>query len=245
MRRAPRGPGEFRWVPERGEVDPAVVDSADAVINSPAHPPAVLPWTPGYKRTILRSRVSAATTLTEAMGRAASPPEVLLNASAVGYYGDQPGERLTEEASKGSGFSRGRGSRVGAGHPASLRGRARGQPRTGLVVGQRQVHSPCCDPSRRSGRGHGLGSGGQHWPWISLYDEAAAIRHLLTSRLSGPVNLAGPAPATADHVTRALAKRMGRWYVLRVPAWAIKVLGDYGRDLLLASQKQVPGEAAR
>jgi NAD dependent epimerase/dehydratase family enzyme len=87
-----------------------------------------------------------------------------------------------------------------------------------------------------------VASGGQHWPWISLYDEAAALRHLLTSRLRGPVNLAGPTPATSDRVTRALATAMRRPHAFVLPEKLIDLgMGDAGRELLLASQKVVPG----
>ena len=59
-----------------------------------------------------------------------------------------------------------------------------------------------------SGSGAGFGRGDQYWPWISLHDEAAAILHLLDSRSSsGPVNLAGPTPATSDEITEAFAAR--------------------------------------
>src|SRR5690606_19580069 len=101
VRRAPESAGEFRWAPERGEVDPAVIDSVDAVVNLAGASTGRIPWTPGYRRVLLRSRIDTTRTLTDGMGRASSPPEVLLNASAVGYYGDRPGERLTEDAAKG------------------------------------------------------------------------------------------------------------------------------------------------
>ncbi|MEJ1231247.1 MAG: DUF1731 domain-containing protein [Galbitalea sp.] len=86
-----------------------------------------------------------------------------------------------------------------------------------------------------------FGSGRQNWPWIGLHDEAAAIRHLLTSTLSGAVNLTGPVPATADQITARLAARMHRWYPLRIPAALIRtLLGDAGQDLLLSSENVAP-----
>jgi len=96
-------------------------------------------------------------------------------------------------------------------------------------------------PLTRAGLGSRFGNGRQVWSWISLHDEAAAIRHLLTSTLDGPVNLTAPTSATADQVTSALANRMKRPYVFRVPAWAITtLLGDAGKDLLLTSQDVTP-----
>jgi NAD dependent epimerase/dehydratase family enzyme len=69
----------------------------------------------------------------------------------------------------------------------------------------------------------------------------AAIRHLLTSRLSGAVNLVGPTPATSDRITRHLATGMRRTYGLTAPAWAIKLaMQDAGPELLLSSQRVLP-----
>jgi NAD dependent epimerase/dehydratase family enzyme len=85
-----------------------------------------------------------------------------------------------------------------------------------------------------------MGTGRQNWPWIALYDEAAAIRHLLTSTISGAVNLAGPTPATSREVTDTLATAMHRWHFLAVPTLAFGLLGEAGHDLLLTSERVVP-----
>jgi len=91
------------------------------------------------------------------------------------------------------------------------------------------------------GLGASLGTGGDVWPWISLYDEAAAIRHALTSSLSGVVNLVGPTPATSDRITRVLAWAMHRPHLFRIPEWTmILALQDAAKQLLLSSQKIVP-----
>ena len=87
-----------------------------------------------------------------------------------------------------------------------------------------------------------LGRGTQVWPWISLDDEVRAIRHVIDARLTGPVNLTGPTRATANDLGFALARRMNRPYLLRVPAWALKlVLGrDAADGLLLGDMDLVP-----
>jgi hypothetical protein len=108
--------------------------------------------------------------------------------------------------------------------------------RTGLVIAREGVLRPLM-PVTKLGLAGPLGSGRQHWPWISLHDEAAAIVHLLTSSLAGPVNLVGPAPATANEVMRTLADALRRPYLLPVPSPLIMLaLQDAGRDLLLADQ---------
>lgn len=242
VRRAPRSETEFAWSPGSRVVDFRVFEQADAVVNLSGASIARLPWTRGWKKQILDSRVRATRALAEGMAMASTPPTVFLSGSAVGYYGDRPAVRLTEDASKGEGFL----SDVVAAweEAAALAPEATRTVflRTGLVVGRGGAMTPL-RLLTAVGAAARIGSGGQHWPWISLYDEAAAIRHLLTSRLRGPVNLAGPTPATADRVTRALAAAMHRWHLLQLPEGLIRtMMGDAGRELLLASQKQVPAK---
>lgn len=242
VRRAPRSETEFAWSPGSRVLDFRVFEQADAVVNLSGASIARLPWTRGYKKQILESRVRATRALAEGMAMASTPPRVFLSGSAVGFYGDRPAVRLTEDASKGEGFL----SDVVAAweEAAGLAPEATRTVflRTGLVVGRGGAMTPL-RLLTAVGAAARIGSGGQHWPWISLYDEAAAIRHLLTSTLRGPVNLAGPTPATSDRVTRALAAAMHRWHLLRLPEGLISTLmGDAGRELLLASQKQVPAK---
>lgn len=236
VRREPRGADEVNWAPASRIVDFRVLDSVDAVVNLSGATTGRLPWTSRYKKQIRDSRVNATQTLAEAMGMASAPPSVFLSASAVGFYGDRPGERLTEESAKGAGFL---SDVVEAWEQAAHLAPAATRVvtfRTGLVVGRGGAFTPLV-PLTRLGLGARFGTGGQHWPWVSLHDEAAAIRHLLTSTLSGVINIAGPTPATSDRVTRSLAHALHRKQRLVIPEPMIKALGDAGRDLLLASQK--------
>lgn len=238
-RSAPRGENDFLWLPSTLTVDPRAIDSADAVVNLAGASTGRLPWTTGYKREILYSRVNGTQTLAEAMGRSASPPAVLLNGSAVGYYGDRPGELLTEESAKGEGFL---SDVVDAWEKAAQLapdGMRVVTFRTGLVVGDGGAFTPLI-PLTRLGLAARFGTGLQNWPWVALHDEAAAIVHLLTSNLEGVVNVAGPVPATSGEITDALAEALGRWHPWAVPQGAIELLGDAGRDLLLPSQNVLP-----
>jgi uncharacterized protein (TIGR01777 family) len=240
VRSEPRSEAEFSWSPSMHSLDPAVLDSVDAVINLSGAPTGRLPWTKKYQREILYSRVDATTTLTEAMALSASPPAVFLNGSAVGIYGDRGEEVLTEDSPRGEGFL---ADVVEAWELAARLAAQRTRVvtlRTGLVVGRGGAFTPLL-PLARLGVGARLGSGRQNWPWISLYDEAAAIRHLLTSSLRGPVNLVGPTPVSSDSITRSLSRAMHRPYLFAVPEKIITTaLGSAGLDLLLASQRAVP-----
>lgn len=237
VRRPPQTRAEFRWDPATLTLDPAVLDGVDAVINLSGASIGRLPWTKSYRRQIMESRVQATRTLTDAMRRSATPPAVLLNASAVGIYGNRPGEELTEESLPGSDFL--------ATVVTTWEAEARLAPeatrvvmlRTGLVLAKGGALKPLM-PIVRLGLGGPLGRGSQMWPWVSLHDEAAAIVHLLTSELSGPVNLAGPTPATANDVIRAVATALRRPFFVPVPEVVLTLaLQDAARQLLLADQR--------
>ena len=242
VRRPAEAADEHEWDPAAGKLDVALIDSVDAVINLSGAGLEHLPWTPSYRRQIVESRISTTSTIAGAIGRSSSPPATLLNASAVGFYGDRPGEDLTEDSVRGDGFladlcvdwEAAAQQAAGATRVVSFR--------TGVVVGRGGAFS-ILEPLTRFGLGANLGSGLQRWPWIGLADEVGAIRHLLTSTLSGPVNLAGPTPATADAITRRLAIAMGRPRVWGIPRFAIEAgLRTPGRELLLADQRVIPSK---
>jgi uncharacterized protein len=239
VRSTPRSSNEVEWSPSTGRLDPNVVESVDAVINLSGASTGRVPWTKSYRKQILDSRVNATRTLVTAISTAPHRPSVFLSGSAVGYYGDRPGELLTESSTKGVGYFP---DVVSAWEAAAAvpEGTRVVTFRTGVVVGRGGAFTPLL-PLTRAGLGSRFGPGTQNWPWISLHDEAAAIRHLLTSSLSGPVNLVAPTPATANQITSYLAKRLHRPYLFRIPAPIIRgLLGDAGHDLLLTSENVVP-----
>jgi hypothetical protein len=245
VRARPRTSDEVQWSPSTGDLDATVLETVDAVINLSGASTGRIPWTKNYRRTIRDSRIGPTSTLARAIGGALHPPNVFLSASAVGYYGDRPGELLTEQSAKGTGFFP---DVVGA-WEAAAHLEPKSVPstkvrvvtfRTGVVVGRGGAFTPLI-PLTRVGLGSRFGAGTQYWPWISLHDEAAAIRHLLTSTISGPVNLTGPTPATSGEVTSYLAKRMRRPHLFRIPAAVLRTfLGAAGQDLLLTSENIVP-----
>jgi uncharacterized protein (TIGR01777 family) len=240
VRRRASAADEVSWSPASGIIDFTVMDRVDAVVNLSGASLARLPWSRSYQGEILDSRIAATRTITDAMRKARRPPAVLLNASAVGIYGDRPGELLTEFSSAGSGFL---AEVVGRWENAAMLAPDETRTvvfRTGIVVGHGGAMQRV-GTITRFGLSSRLGTGGQYWPWIALDDEVAALCHLLDSTLSGPVNLAGPTPATADRVMNAMAERMHRPYTFAVPERMLALaLGRAADELLLSSQKVRP-----
>jgi uncharacterized protein len=246
VRRTPRTADEHRWDPQHHRIDPTLLADVDAVINLGGTPIRPRPFTAGYREQLLRSRVDATTTISEALAAAASAdrsrPRVLLSASAVGYYGDTGSRTVTEDQPAGSDFlAQVCAQWEAATAPAEASGVRVVHMRTGLVLDRKAMLVQVLGTVFRLGLGGRIGSGRQYWPWISLADEVGAIRHLLTADVSGPVNLTGPAPATNAEFTRELARQVRRPAAIAVPAFAVRLgLGEFGRSSVLAGQRAVP-----
>jgi len=241
VRRRPSAEDEVNWAPSARTIDVQALGDVDAVVNLSGASISRLPWTRGYRRELVESRVAATRTLADAMNQVRTPPRVFVSGSAVGFYGDRPGERLTEGSPRGTGFFPDLVEEWEATATLAPAVTRVVQIRSGVVV----AHGGGMAPVRTLtglGLGTRFGTGGQHWPWISLHDEVAAIRHLLlASRLSGPVNLVGPTLATSDRITHGFARRMRRPYLLRAPEGVIRgALGEAGQRLLLDSMKVSP-----
>jgi uncharacterized protein (TIGR01777 family) len=247
VRRTPRTADEHRWAPEHHRIDASVLAEVDAVVNLAGAGIGDRRWSSRHKANVLASRLEATTTVSRALADAvAAHPgrdRVLLSASAVGFYGDTGDREVDENAPAGDDFL----ARVcvqweaatGAAVEAGVRVAT---VRSGLVLGPGGLLGRMA-PLFRLGLGGPLGSGRQYWPWISLDDEVAAIRFLLTAPLSGPVNLTAPNPATNAEFTRALAAVLDRPAKLPVPGPALSLaLGEFARVGVLAGQRAVPAK---
>jgi uncharacterized protein (TIGR01777 family) len=245
VRRPVRAEREVRWEPGAGILDPSAVSGVDAVVSLAGAPIGRLPWTPHYKRVILESRLDVTRTLVDAMRAADRAPAVFVSGSAVGYYGDRGDEDLTEESAPGTGFlsavvSAWEGEAARASDVTRV-----AFARTGIVIGSAGTMRPLRGLAL-AGLAGPLGSGRQWWPWISLRDEVAAIDHIIGAEpavagLSGPVDLAGPTPATQAELMRHLARSLHRPFGVPTPAFALRVaLQSAADELLLCSQRMLP-----
>jgi uncharacterized protein (TIGR01777 family) len=241
VRRQPTSADEVRWDPDSGRLDPAVLDGADAVVNLAGAGVGDKRWTDGYKRVLVESRTGPTGVLARALAGAGEPPGVLLNASAVGYYGDRGEEELTESSPAGTGFF---ADLVRQWEAATIPAKSAGirvvHLRSGLVLGPGGGLLGPMLPLFKLGLGGRLASGRQWQPWISLIDELGAIEYLLDSPLAGPVNLTGPAPVRNSEFASTLGRILRRPALFAAPRIGMRVmLGDFAAETL-ASQRVLP-----
>ncbi len=173
---------------------------------------------------------------------------VLINASAVGYYGDTKGRIADETAPAGDGFlAQLCEDWEAATAPAAREGVRVVLTRTGLVLAPSGGILGRLRPLFSLGLGARLGGGRQYMPWISLEDEVRALLFAIThDDLSGPVNLTGPAPVTNSEFTAALGRAVNRPTPLMVPGFALRtLLGEFADEGLLGGQRAIPAALER
>ena len=225
-----------------------LVDGAEAVVNLAGESIAgtgLIParWTAERKRRILESRLQATSAVVEAIAGAARKPRVLVQASAVGFYGARTDDRvLDESAPPGDDFL----AQVAvqweaASEPVERWGVRRVLARTGLVLSASGGSLPPTLLPFRFFLGGPLGSGQQWWPWIHIRDEVRALSFLMAEeRPAGPFNLVAPHPVTNREFAQTLGRVLGRPAFLHAPAFLLRLaLGEMG-DLLLKGQRAVP-----
>ncbi|SCF46465.1 hypothetical protein GA0070564_11387 [Micromonospora mirobrigensis] len=245
VRRPARTPDERQWNPSAAQLDPTVVAGAEAVVNLAGAGVGDKRWDDDYKRLIRSSRVDTTTTLAVAIAGlpAADRPTVLLNSSAVGWYGNTGDRVVEEDAPAGEGFLADV-CRVweAATRPAEDAGVRVVRLRTGLPLHRDGgLLKPQLLPFKLGIAGR-LGSGRQWLPWISMVDWLDAAAFLLArENVAGAVNLVGPNPVTNAEFTRELARQLHRPAIIPIPALALKVaLGGFAHEAL-TSTRVLPG----
>lgn len=235
VRREPADQDEVQWRPNQEDLDPTVLDGADAAINLAGAGAGDQRWTPEYKNLLRTSRVNATEALAGALARAADPPKVLVNASAVGYYGDTGDTEIDERAPAGEGFfpelcQAWEAATV----PAAEAGVRVVLIRTGLVLTREGGLLKPVLPLFRFGLGGRWGHGRFWMPWVTLLDQVRAVEFLLTADgVSGAVNVCGPAPVRNADFARTLGKVLHRPAVLPVPAFALRIVaGEFANEAL-------------
>lgn len=236
-----------RWDPSAGTIDAAGLEGVDAVVHL-AGENIVGRWTAAKKARIRNSRVEGTRLLAGALIGLQRPPNVMVSASATGYYGDRGNELLTEESAPGSSFLSGVCREWEA---AADQAREAGvrvvHPRFGIVLSTEGGALATTLPIFKLGGGGKIGNGKQYWSWVAIDDVVGATLYSLSNdSLSGPVNVTVPDPPTNAQYTRTLGGVLGRPTIFPLPAPAARIaLGEVADELLLASQRIEPAKLVK
>lgn len=226
-------------------IPPDIISKFDAVVNLAGESIASGRWTMARKARLVSSRIDTTRALVQSMKDAGPGPEVLLSASAIGYYGPHGAEYVTEKTPPAQDFL---ADLCKAWETEALKAEEAGARvvliRTGVVLGEGGgALAQMMIPFKLFIGGH-IGSGEQWLSWIHMDDEVGIIRHALENgSVSGPVNMTAPDPVTNKEFSSALGKALGRPSWLPVPGFVLKIaLGELGQ-IALTGQRVIPEKA--
>ena len=245
-RRSSDSPEKITWhPPERIPSD--VMEGFDAVINLAGEPIAPGRWNGEKKEKILMSRINTTRALVESIKKADRKPEVLISASAVGYYGAHGDEYVTEDTPPGWDFL------------ADVCKQWESEAQKAMQLGVRVVITRFGGVLESDGGalpqmiipfkfflGGPIGSGKQWFSWIHRDDVVGIIQYALKNEtLTGPVNATAPNPVTNREFSKALGRAFGSPSWFPVPGFIVKLtLGELG-SVLLTGQRVVPEKAVK
>ncbi len=215
----------------------------EALINLAGEPVLGQRWDPAFKARVVESRVATTRAAVEALAQGEAPgPRVLVNASAVGYYGDRGDEVLAEDAAAGTDFLAGVCAAWEAeARKAADKGAREVRLRIGVVLGEAGGALEKMLVPFRMGVGGPMGNGRQYMPWVHLDDVVgAAVFALDHAAVQGAVNVTAPTPLPWKEFAAALGRALGRPAWLPVPAFALKLALGEGSSAVLAGQRAVP-----
>lgn len=241
VKNLPKGARAEKWDGKSAQGWGQLADGADAIVNL-AGATISERWSDASKKEIRDSRVNAGKAIVEAVKAAPKKPGVVIQSSAVGYYGPRGAEEITEESSAGNDFL----ASICKDWEASTAeldalGIRRPIIRTGVVLDLQGGALPKMLMPIKMFVGGPIGSGKQYFPWIHLKDEVAAIRFLIDNKnTNGVYNLSAPKPLTNKEFTQAIGKVLDRPTFMPVPAFAMKTMFGEMSTLLLDGQREMP-----
>lgn len=237
--------GESRWDPTAGVIDADAVLACDVVVNLAGASIGAKRLTDAYKKVVRSSRTDGTGLIarTLAQGKWGG---VLMQGSAMGYYGHRGEEVLTERSGPGKTFL----SEIvlaweAAAQPAVDAGIRTVFTRTGLVLAPHGGFAERLLPLVRRGLLRQFADGREFHSWISLEDHIRATRFLMESDYAGPANVIAPHATRDRELIKALADAAGKSSLFPVPAWAMRLAAGEAAVDLLTSQNAEPGVLSR
>ena len=219
-----------------------LADGAQAIVNLAGESLAAGRWTAERKRRIRESRLNAGRAVVQAAEMAGRAPRVVVQSSAVGYYGPQGDQELAEETPPASDFL----AQLcvdweASTAPVEAMGVRRVVIRSGVVLSAGDGALPRMLLPFKLFAGGPLGGGRQWLPWIHIADEAAAIRFLIEKEeAAGPFNLTAPHPLTNAEFGRVVGRVLGRPAWMPAPAFALRLALGEMATVVLDGQRAVP-----
>lgn len=243
----PAGVKAVKWDGRTAQGWGHLADGAKAIINLAGASIAgdgFIPsrWTEKRKKLIMDSRVQAGQAVVEAVNAAATKPELVVQSSAVGYYGPHGDETLSEATGPGNDFL----AQVcqaweRSTQPVVQQGVRLVVIRTGVVLSTQGGAFPLLLLPHKLFAGGPMGSGKQWLPWIHLEDEVRAIQFLIeNSQAQGVFNVCAPEPVTNRQMSQTIGQAISRPSFLPVPGFALKLLLGEAASLVLDGQRQIP-----
>jgi uncharacterized protein (TIGR01777 family) len=235
----PHGARAQGWDAQSGAGWAELVNANTVIVNLAGESLFHWRWTRAHKKNVLESRLAAARAVVDAIRKSRRTPRLVIQASAVGYYGDRGDEELTELSPAGEGFLAEVCKQWEKAIPVAVPGR-RIFARFGVVLSRRGGAFPKLLANSRLGVGN-IGRGQQWLPWVHEDDVASAIRFLmLNDIISGPFNIAAPEAVATRQFMLQLARARRMPAPLPVPKFALKLGMGEMSHMLLDSQRVVP-----
>jgi uncharacterized protein (TIGR01777 family) len=231
------------WDPKADTIDAAGLEGVDGVVHLAGAGIADHRWTDAYKHELLGSRVLGTGLIARTIASLEQPPTVLVSASGIDWYGDRGDDVVDETAGPGEGFLADLCRQwEAAADPARAAGIRVVHTRSGIVLSPDGGALKKQLPLFKLGLGGRFGSGRQWVSWMAIDDEVAAMMHLLTADVAGPVNLTSPHPVTNAEFTKTLGAVLHRPTVLPIPSLGPKLLvgSELAHVLLYESKRVVP-----
>jgi len=233
----------FQWDYKNISKLTELLEQTDVIINLAGANIASKLWTKKHKQKIINSRINAGQKITQAIEKTKHKPQLLIQGSAIGYYGYDTKERCTEETPKGDGFlAYVTDEWEKSTQKAESYGVRRAIIRTGMVLGKSGGIFPKLKKPIQYYVGANLGHGEQGFSWIHLKDEIRAIEFIIKNKqLSGIFNLTAPNPVKSKVFNKTVAKALNRPVWLKIPATILRLIpGNMGKEVFLANQWVIP-----
>ena len=194
-------------------------------------------WTKTYKKLIFESRIKSTENIVSSLKKSA----LLINASAVGYYGDKSDILVTEDSPPGDDFL---AKTCIEWEKKALKAKEKGVKviiaRLGVVLGTTGGMLPKILPIFKLGLGGTLGKGNQWFPWIHIKDLVSAILFLIKKEKEGIYNFVSPNPVTNKEFTKTLGKILKRPTVLPVPVFMMRLIFGELANIIICSIRAYP-----